>query len=114
MPKNLRHDFYCPNCGAKADFANPMFVSRYSVRRLELKIFLCSRCRLIYIDKPVAKKTIRDWREGGGFFKPIPLKSLYREFLQELEDMLNTYWIPRLGYKRAKFLKRPPAQPLAD
>ncbi len=106
MPENY-YGFYCPKCGQKADTAHPMFI-RYSMRRLELPIFLCSPCRTIYIDKPIIRKIISEWKKDGAMLKKIPFESLYREFLGEVENLVANHYVPYLGYKIIRFLKNPP------
>lgn len=106
MLKNLPN-FYCPKCGKKANTANPMFV-RYSMKRLELVIFLCGECRTIYLDKPTIRKIISEWRKSGMMWKQIPFELLCREFIGELEAMVAKYWVKYLGYKEIRFLKQPP------
>ncbi len=99
--------FYCPECGKIADTANPMFI-QYSMRRLELPIFLCSPCRTIYIDKPTIRKIISEWRKDGPFAIRIPFEKLYREFLGKVEDLVKNHYVPYLGYKIIRFLKNSP------
>lgn len=106
MPRNASYDLYCPQCQKKADTANPMFI-RYSVRRLQLPIFLCGECRTIYIDKATIRHVISLWRKSGAFTRKMPFRRLYQEFLKELEGLVATHFVPRLGYKRVRFLKRP-------
>lgn len=106
MPTSQRYDLCCPQCDKKAGTANPMFI-RYSLRHLQLPIFLCSECRTIYIDKPIVRHIISEWRKDGAFTRKIPFKKLYREFLGELEESVRTYWVHRLGYKKTRFLRRP-------
>ncbi len=105
VAKKREYDFHCPKCKKKADTSNPMFV-RYTMRRLELPIFLCSECRKIYIDKSTVRREIAEWRRGGTFYPEQSIGKLYKEFLGELEEMVRTHWVPRLGYKRARFIKR--------
>lgn len=105
---SANYELYCPECNQKADTANPMFV-RYSVRRLQLPIFLCSSCQTVYIDKPIIRRIIREWREYGLWTK-MPLKRLYQEFIGELEKTVTEYWVAHLGYKRARFRKLPKNQ----
>jgi len=103
------YDLYCPRCQKKADTANPMFI-RYSVIRLQLPIFLCEKCRTIYIDKPTVRRVISEWRKSGAFTRAMPFKRLYQEFLGELESLVSTQFVPRLGYRKTRFLKRPKNQ----
>lgn len=112
MPKNIDYNFYCPECGKKAATANPMFI-RYSIIRLELPIFLCSNCRTIGIDKPVVRRIISRWRKASRFFTAgkMSFNKLCKEFIEELEQALKEHWIPLLGYKKARFLKRPTPNP---
>ena len=101
-------DFYCPECGKKAGTATPGFV-RYSFRRLALVIFLCSSCRLIYIDKPTLRWQISEWRNNewcSWGAKAQPFEKLYKEFLGELEDSVKNYW-SKIGYKPKRFKKSP-------
>lgn len=104
MLKNASYDLYCPKCNKRADAATPMFI-RYSFRRLELPIFLCSPCRTIYIDKPTIRHIISEWRKEGA--REMPFRQLYQEFLGELEKMVTTHFVPRLGYKKVRFRKHP-------
>lgn len=106
MSQLVDYDLYCPVCEKRACTANPGFI-RYSVRRLELPIFLCGECRTIYIDKKIIRHTINEWRKRGLYEKNITLKQLYKEFLEEVEKMVDTYLVPKLGYKKIRFLKRP-------
>lgn len=106
MSKSVNYDLYCPRCQSRADTANPMFV-RYSVRRLQLPIFLCGECRTIYIDKSIIRHIIREWHKSGLYERNITLKQLYREFLGKIEKMVDTYFVPNLGYEKVRFLKRP-------
>jgi len=110
MTQCQNYEFYCPHCGKKADTANPMFI-RYSLRRLELRIFLCSPCRTIYIDKPTIRRIISEWRKDCTFTRKMPFEKLYREFLDELEEMLRSHFIARLGYKQTHFIKYPKQNP---
>jgi len=50
MSRTSNFIFHCPKCNKIASHATPMFI-RYSMRRLELIIFLCGDCRLIHVDK---------------------------------------------------------------
>ena len=100
------YDLYCPECQKKADTANPMFI-RYSISSLKLPIFLCGKCRTIYIDKPTVRRVISKWRKYGAFTRAMPFKRLYQEFLGELEGLVNTYFVSYLGYRKTRFLKRP-------
>ena len=109
MPTSSEYDLYCPQCDKKAGTVNPMFI-RYSCRRIQLPIFLCSECRTIYIDKPTIRHIIGEWRKNDAFTRRIPFKKLYREFLGELEKSVRTYWTSQLGYKRVRFQKRPAKQ----
>ncbi len=106
MPKLVSYDLYCPRCQNKASTANPCFI-RYSVRRLQLPIFLCGECRTIYIDKLIICHAINEWYRSGLCEKNITLRRLYREFLREIERMVDTYFVPKLGYKKINFLKHP-------
>lgn len=106
MPTNQSYDLYCPECDKKADAANPMFI-RYSARRLQLPIFLCSECRTIYIDKPIVRRIISEWRKNDAITRKIPFEFLCREFLGEIEKSVRTMWVPKFGYRKVRFLKRP-------
>ena len=106
MLNNMNYDLYCPECNKKADAATSMFI-RYTIKRLELPIFLCSSCRTIYIDKPTIRRIISEWRKDGVSTRNMPFKQLYQEFLIELEKMVTTHFVPRLGYKKIRFQKRP-------
>lgn len=101
---NSNYEMYCPQCKKMAGTANPMFI-RYSFRHLQLPIFLCSECRTIYIDRPIIRRIISEWRKNRAFTREMPFNRLYKEFLGELEESLGTYWIPRLGYRKVRFLK---------
>lgn len=105
MAANVDYELYCPTCKKKADAATPMFI-RYSFQHLILPIFLCTSCRTVYIDKPTIRRLVGGWRKDSVFTKDMPFKKLYQEFFEELDKMIETYWIPRLGYKRMKFLRR--------
>ena len=105
MPGRADYDLYCPECKKKASTANPMFI-RYSVRRLELPIFLCGECRTIYVEKPTVRRIISEWRKGGMWTK-MSLRQLCDEFLGELEESVWTYWVAHLGYRKARFVKHP-------
>lgn len=99
------YDLYCPKCHEKATTANPMF--RDFSQRLCLPIFLCSSCRMVYIDKPIIRRMVNEWRKSGAYAREIPLKQLYGEFLGGLEEMATGYFMSHLGYKRIRFIKRP-------
>lgn len=102
---SISYDLYCPKCLKKASFFSPMFI-RYSVYRLQLPIFCCSSCRLIYIDKPIIRDTISEWRKHGAA-RHMSLDSLYKEFIGEIKKIVDTDLVPRLGYKKKRFIKRP-------
>jgi len=101
-----QYDLYCPQCQKKADNFNVMFV-RYSMQRLELPIFCCPQCRTIYIDKLTVRRIISEWRKEGFLVKRMAFEKLYHEFLQELENMMETHFIGKIGYKKVRFQKRP-------
>ena len=106
MPKNSDYDLYCPKCWKKAATANPMFI-RYT-RRIQLPIFLCSKCRTVYIDKQIVRRMISEWRKQDIISKNLaPFKKLYQDLLGKLEEHVTTSWVPQLGYKRVRFHKRP-------
>lgn len=109
MPASQNYDLYCPECDEKADAAHLMFI-RYSVKNLELPIFLCRKCRTIYIDKPLVSRLINKWRKYGNYTKKMPFSQLHKEFLGELEESLRTYWVAKLGYREVRFQKRPNLQ----
>ena len=100
-------DFYCPKCGKKAVTLNPMFRC-YSMRRLELPIFICSDCRTIYIDKPTIRKIISEFRKDGPIWMRMSFEEMYREVLGKLEGVMECYCVPCYGYKKVRFLKNPP------
>ena len=106
MPKNPGYELYCPECDKKAGVAMPMFIR--GARRIQLPIFLCSECRTIYIDKPAVRRAISEWREKDEFSRNwAPFQRLYKDLFGKLEEMIATDWVPRLGYKRIRFQKRP-------
>lgn len=103
MNEALIPNFYCPKCNKVASHSRPMFI-RYSVRRLELIMFLCGECRLIYIDKPTIRRIISRWRKEGLWTK-MSFNALCKEFLTELEGLVENHYNPLCGYKRARFKK---------
>ncbi len=104
MARAPDYEFYCPRCKKKASTTDPIF--RNFVRRLELPIFHCNECRLIYIDKPTVRRIISEWRKGGLTIRNMTLKALYQECLEELKRIVNSHFVSNLGYRKARFLKR--------
>ena len=100
-------DLYCPKCGKKAKTLNPIFRC-YSMCRLELPIFLCSDCRTIYIDRPIVRKIISEFRKDGPIWMNMSFETMCREVLGKLEELAKIYCAPSYGYKKVRFLKNPP------
>ncbi len=103
MIKN--YDFYCPQCGKKAETVTPAFFRSYSRARLDLVIFCCDTCRTIYVDKPTIRRMISVWRKDNPQTIKITFENQCREFYKELEKMLNEYWIPIGRFRKARFLR---------
>src|SRR3989339_1120730 len=101
-----RRDFYCPKCGKVASTANPMFRC-YSVRHLQLPIFLCSDCRTIYINKPTIRKIVSEFRKEGMVYVEMSFEEMCRDILGKLERIMEIDFISYLGYKKVRFLKNP-------
>lgn len=89
--------FYCPKCKKPANVMEPIF--RNHARRIQLPIFFCHDCQMIYIDKATIKRIVKEWNVSLNF----PLKRLYGEFFSELKESIDFY-VSR-GYKNVRFLK---------
>ncbi len=99
------YEFYCPECGKKADIFRPYFI-KYSMIRLELPIFCCDNCRLIYKNEATIRRLIREWKKESPLAQIISFKKLYEEFSEKINEMINTHFVPRLGYKKMVFIKK--------
>src|SRR3990167_699222 len=107
MVWGAKYDLYCPKCRKRAEFFNPCFFG-YSVRRWEFPIFLCGDCRTIYIDKQIILQNVEERiKQGGLYAKKTSLSYIYRDVLGNLENFVDTNFVPNLGYKKVRFLKHP-------
>lgn len=89
--------FYCPKCKKPANVMEPIF--RNHARRIQLPIFFCHDCQMIYIDKATIKRIIEEWNVHQRF----SLQQLYEEFFSELAR--NAEFYVSRGYKNIRFLK---------
>lgn len=105
MPTMAKYNLYCPRCKTKADFCLTQHFTNYSMRRLELPVFVCSACRLTCVDKPTVRRFIHEWYHDPMFKEKISFVEIHGEFLGKLNGLVNSYFA-KLGYRRAKFIKR--------
>lgn len=75
----------------------PIF--RNYARRIQLLIFFCHDCQMIYVDKATIKRIVKEWNS----YQRFPLKQLYDEFFSKLKESMDFY-VSR-GYKNIRFLK---------
>lgn len=105
MPTMAKYELYCPRCKTKADFCLTQHFTHYSMRRLELPVFVCSACRLICVDKPTVRRFIHAWYHDSMFKEKISFSATHKEFLGKLNELVNSYFA-NIGYKRVRFEKR--------
>lgn len=105
MPTMANYELCCPRCKMKADFCLTQHFTDYSVRRLELPVFLCSACQLICVDKPTVRRFIDSWYHDSIRKEKVSLKAARKEFLGKLNELVNSYFV-KIGYKRTRFIKR--------
>lgn len=67
--------------------------------RIQLPIFFCHDCQMIYIDKATIKRIVKEWNVYQRFL----LKQLYDEFFSKLEESVNFYL--SCDYENVRFLK---------
>jgi hypothetical protein len=89
----------CPACYQRASTLNPIFRDR--VHRLELVVFVCHDCKLIYVDRKINKKIIKKWNEQCLYREP--LKVLYGDYLKRLNLFVRSYIKENRGYKKRVF-----------
>ena len=96
---------YCPKCNKKAEKCNQSIfrvISWFStVKRIDIIYFLCSNCRLVYIDKSIVLKIISDFRRSLRKDQRKKLSHLetYQRILKTLEKDISEFRVNRLGYR---------------
>lgn len=105
---------YCPKCNKKAEKCNQSIfrvISWFStVKRIDIIYFLCSNCRLVYIDKSIVLKIISDFRRSLRKDQRKKLSHLetYQRILKTLEKDISEFRVNRLGYRKVdRFNKKP-------
>lgn len=89
---------HCPVCYQKASTLNPIFRDR--VRRLELVVFVCHQCKLIFVDRKTNEKIIKKW--NGENLCHESLKFLYGDYYRRLQLFVHSY-VAKYGYKKKRF-----------
>ena len=102
MLEKQQPEYYCSGCGKKATTANPMFSDRMC--RLELTVFHCHKCGLIYIDESLIKEIIKKWNKRRNTDEFI--RSLYSEYIEKINNFVEANFIKKFGYRRAQFLRK--------
>ena len=96
--------YRCPECGKAKDPYYVIGSRNYSMRRWELPYFMCGECRLIYVDKSLIRKIVRELFNEIKGQKPASYKEVCKEMFECLDNVTKYYCISA-GYKSATFKK---------
>lgn len=99
----LDHKYFCPSCGEEKlpDLMIPKEARKF---QMHLPYFMCSNCRLIYLDRQLIRDIISEWRNSDSSRKSVPYRKVCQEILGYLETTVENY-CRTASYKRAKFRK---------
>lgn len=93
-------DFWCPKCGKLASVLEPFI--RPSFARFALAYFACGDCGLIYFNKSVIKRLLREWYRLHGY------KRRFSEFWRKVDAHIEESkkaWQEK-GWKLAVFKRK--------
>jgi len=94
--------YFCPGCKSPKQPGYVIGTRSYSARRWELPYFMCGRCRLIYIDTPLLRKTISTLKKEVSGIRRLSYRELYKEMFSCLNGVVE-YYCRTAGYKQAIF-----------
>jgi hypothetical protein len=103
----MDYQLLCPDCKKEPSQGNLLFIPPRSFRRMDVPYFMCSDCRIIYVDKEKIKQYVRWWKKLAFIKRHLPSnKVLYKMALEQAEDTVD-YYVARVGYHRARFIRKP-------
>lgn len=96
----------CPKCNKEISPEWTIGTRAYGTMTLDAPYFMCSTCRVIYIDKAFVRSEIHLWRTAQTTNQPIPLeKVLFKEIMEYLHKNVIDLYCRTASYRWARFKK---------